>query len=82
MTTWPDLDVALPGDLCRWVAHDLRQPVATILTLTSATAVEPQLPERVRQRLAQIAGEAQWMSQVISELLAGSSAAPWSRLSC
>ena len=75
MTTWPDLDVAPPEDLCRWVAHDLRQPVATILTLTSATAVEPQLPERVRQRLAQIAGEAQWMSQVISELLAGSSAA-------
>ena len=57
------------------MAHDLRQPVATILTLTSATATEPQLPERVRQRLAQIAGEAQWMSQVITELLAGSGAA-------
>ncbi len=75
MTTWPDLDVVQPGELCRWVAHDLHQPVATILTLTSATAAEPQLPERVRQRLAQIAGEAQWMSQVITELLADSGAA-------
>ena len=75
MTTWPDLDVAQPADLCRWVAHDLRQPVAAILTLTSATAAEPQLPEPVRQRLAQIAGEAQWMSKVITELLAGSAAA-------
>jgi signal transduction histidine kinase len=70
MTTWPDLDVARPTDLCRWVAHDLRQPVATILTLTSASAAEPQLPEPVRQRLAQIASEAQWMSTVIAELLA------------
>ena len=75
MTTWPDLDVAQPGDLCRWVAHDLRQPVAAILTLTSATAAEPQLPDPVRQRLAQIAGEAQWMSKVITELLADSGAA-------
>jgi signal transduction histidine kinase len=75
MTTWPDLDVAHPtADLCRWVAHDLRQPVAAILTLVSATTVQPQLPEPARQRLAQIGVEAEWMSQVIAELLAGSGA--------
>ena len=52
------------------MAHDLRQPVAAILTLVSAATAQPQLPEPARRRLAQIGAEAAWMSQVIAELLA------------
>jgi signal transduction histidine kinase len=62
-------------DLVRQVAHDLRQPVAAIMALTSAAMVDAQPPDSVRQRLGQIADQASWMSKIICDLLARDSAA-------
>jgi two-component system OmpR family sensor kinase len=56
-------------DLIRQAAHDLRQPVAAILALVSAAAIEPHAPDQVRRRLGQIAEQASWMSKIIRDLL-------------
>jgi signal transduction histidine kinase len=49
--------------------------VATILTLASAAFAETQLPEGTRRRLEQIVAEANWLSEIIHDMLAGPAAA-------
>lgn len=65
----PD-DASPTLDLVRQIAHDLRQPVAAIQALTSAAMLDAQPPDRVQQRLGQIAEQASWMSKIICDLLA------------
>lgn len=78
--SWPPAVSAGPDDLgqqpegVRQAAHDLRQPVATILTLASAALAETQLPEGTRRRLEQIMAEANWLSEIIHDMLAGTAA--------
>src|SRR6266481_1210950 len=48
-----------PGTV-RQAAHDLRQPVAAVLALASAALADEPVPDRVKQRLAQIITEAHW----------------------
>jgi K+-sensing histidine kinase KdpD len=54
----------------REAIHDLRQPVASILALTGAALTEPDLPGGTRTRLEQIAGQAEWLSDMIEDCLA------------
>jgi signal transduction histidine kinase len=64
----------------RQLAHDLRQPIATIRALAYVTAAESQAP--LLQRLRQISEEAAWISEIIDDLLGepGSPLAPdWHR---
>jgi signal transduction histidine kinase len=59
-----------PGTV-QQAAHDLRQPVAAVLAVVSAALADPQLPDRVRRRLEQIEVQAQWISKIIQDMLAG-----------
>jgi signal transduction histidine kinase len=66
-----DLDVMHPpSGFVRHAAHDLRQPVAAILALASAAVAEAQTPERMQRRLNQIVNEANWISEIIRDMLA------------
>jgi two-component system, OmpR family, sensor kinase len=62
-----------PGTV-QQAAHDLRQPVAAVLAVVSAALADPQLPDRVRRCLEQIEAQAQWISKIIQDLLAGPAA--------
>lgn len=64
------------AEIVRQFAHDLRQPVAAVITLASAAFADLQAPEPVLQRLRQIAGEAAWMAKMLDDLLAGSATEP------
>lgn len=63
-----------PGTV-RQAAHDLRQPVAAVLAVTSAALADPGLPDRVRHCLEQIEAQAQWISKIVQDMLAGPAAA-------
>jgi signal transduction histidine kinase len=52
-------------------AHDLRQPVATVLILASAALADAQVPEGARRCLEQIVTEANWASMIIDDMMAG-----------
>jgi signal transduction histidine kinase len=56
-------------------AHDLRQPVAAVLALASAALADSQMPPRARRCLEQIVAEANWISKIIQDMLAGPPAA-------
>lgn len=58
-----------PGTV-QQAAHDLRQPVATVLALASAALADEPPPDRVRRRLEQIVAEAHWLSKIIHDMLA------------
>jgi signal transduction histidine kinase len=60
-----------PGTV-QQAAHDLRQPVATVLALASAALADEPPPDRVRRRLEQIVAEAHWLSKIIHDMLAES----------
>lgn len=64
------------AEIVRQFAHDLRQPVAAVITLAAVATADPQVPETVLQRLRQIAAEACWMAKIVDDLLAGTGAAP------
>lgn len=64
------------AEIVRQFAHDLRQPVAAVITLAAAAFADLQAPEAVLQRLRQIAGEAAWMAKIVDDLLAGTGAEP------
>lgn len=64
-----------PGTV-QQAAHDLRQPVAAVLAAVSAALADPQLPDRVRRCLEQIEAQAQWISKIIQDVLAGPAAVP------
>jgi signal transduction histidine kinase len=58
-----------PGTV-QQAAHDLRQPIATVLALASAALADELAPERIQRRLEQIAAEARWLSKIIQDMLA------------
>jgi signal transduction histidine kinase len=49
----------------RETLHDMQQPVASLLALTAAALTEPDLPATARHRLEQIAGQADWLADMI-----------------
>jgi signal transduction histidine kinase len=49
--------------------HDMREPVASVLALTAAAMAEPGVPAAVRIRLEQIAGQAEWLADMIHDFL-------------
>jgi K+-sensing histidine kinase KdpD len=55
----------------RETVHDLQQPVACLLALAAAALTEPDLPPTVRRRLEQIAGQAEWLADVVHDCLGG-----------
>lgn len=63
----------MPGTV-REAAHDLRQPVAAVLAVASAALTDPHLSDQVRRGLEQIEAQAQWISKIIQDMLAGPAA--------
>jgi signal transduction histidine kinase len=53
----------------RETCHDMREPVASVLALTAAAMAEPGLPAAARIRLEQIAGQAEWLAEMIHDFL-------------
>ena len=53
----------------RETCHDMREPVANVLALTAAAMAEPGLPATARMRLEQIAGQAEWLAELIHDFL-------------
>jgi signal transduction histidine kinase len=51
------------------ICHDLREPVATIRETAAAAMADPGLETRVRRRLEQIAGQADWLASIINDCL-------------
>src|SRR5260370_22494942 len=49
----------------REIFHDMQQPVASMLALTAAALAEPGLPAAARRRLEQIAGQAEWLADMV-----------------
>lgn len=64
-------DTSQQPEAVRQAAHDLRQPVATVLTLASAALADTKVPEGTRRCLKQIVAEADWISKIIQDMLAG-----------
>jgi two-component system sensor histidine kinase TctE len=51
------------------ICHDLGEPVATIRETAAAALADPGLETRVRRRLEQIAGQADWLASIINDYL-------------
>lgn len=51
------------------ICHDLRQPVAGVLSLAAAALTVPRLPSAARDRLEQIVTEAQTLAELIEQSL-------------
>lgn len=49
---------------------------AQVLAVASAALADPRLPDRVRCCLEQIEAQAQWISKIIEDMLAGPTAGP------
>ena len=62
------------SDTVRQAAHDLRQPLAAVLALASATLADPEMSEQVRRRLEQMVAEANYLSKIIRDMLYRTSA--------
>jgi signal transduction histidine kinase len=74
---WRNLTDADPGPgTVQQAAHDLRQPIAAVLALASAALADGPAPGRVQRRLEQIIAEAQWLSTIIQDMLAGPDVPP------
>lgn len=58
------------GQLVREICHDMRQPVAGVLTLAGAALTVPELPSAARCWLEQIVTEAESLAEVIEQSLA------------
>lgn len=51
------------------LCHDLRQPVATIAAMVTATQLEPDVPPVIRARLEQISAETKTISELCRQVL-------------
>jgi K+-sensing histidine kinase KdpD len=51
--------------------HDMQQPVASLLALAAAALTEPDLPATARSRLEQMAGQADWLADMLHCYLSG-----------
>ena len=51
------------------ICHDLREPVVTIRATAAAALADSELETQVRQRLEQIAGQADWLASIINDCL-------------
>lgn len=51
------------------LAHDMRQPVASIIVLAEAVLTEAAIPAAARMRLAQIVDQAEWLGDMLSQVL-------------
>ncbi len=58
-----------PEQHFREICHDLRQPVAAVLSLAAAALTVPGLPSAARARLDQIVAEAQTLAELIEQSL-------------
>jgi signal transduction histidine kinase len=64
------VDEAYGGaDELRQLCHDIREPMATVLAIADALLAEGGLPGHASSRVEQIAGLAQWQSEMIGHLL-------------
>lgn len=59
----------LRTDLLANVSHELRTPLASVLTATTDLLDRPDLPERVRDEVAAVVGEARRLERLVSDLL-------------
>jgi K+-sensing histidine kinase KdpD len=53
----------------RETCHDMRQPVGSVFALVAAALAEPRLPDAARERLKQIAGQAEWLADMIDDFM-------------
>ncbi len=53
----------------RDTCHDMREPIASVLAVTAAALAEPGLPATARLRFEQISGQAEWLAEMVHELL-------------
>lgn len=58
-----------PPQHYREICHDMRQPVAGVLSLAAAALAVPELPSAARSRLEQIVTEAQSLAELIEQSL-------------
>lgn len=65
---------APPGQEFREICHDMRQPVAGVLSLAAAALTVPELPSAARCWLEQIIAEAESLAELIEQSLACDSA--------
>lgn len=73
-------DAADPAQGLRETCHDMRQPVAGVLTLAGAALTEPDLPRAARACLEQIVQQAEWLADMIQDRLhAGEPSEPGAR---
>ena len=63
-----------PGQQIREVCHDMRQPVAAVLSLAAAALAVPGLPGAARSWLDRIVSEAESLAELIEHSLGGDSA--------
>ena len=59
-----------PGQHLREICHDMRQPVAGVLSLAAAALTVPELPSAARSWLEQIVTEAESLAELIEQPLA------------
>lgn len=59
----------------REACHEMQQPVAGMLALTAAALAEPALPRSVRNRLEQIAQQAEWLGELVRQMRGDAKAA-------
>jgi len=53
----------------RDTCHDMREPIASVLAVTAAALAEPGLSATARLRFEQISGQAEWLAEMVHELL-------------
>jgi signal transduction histidine kinase len=64
------IEPAAPGQYFREICHDLRQPVAGVLSLAGAALAVPELPSAARCWLEQIVTEAESLAELIEQSVA------------
>jgi signal transduction histidine kinase len=51
------------------ICHDMRQPVASILALADAVLTTATIPSAVRDRLGQVQDQAEWLAELLRQLI-------------
>ncbi len=57
------------GELLNEICHDLREPVGTIRATAAAALAGSEMETEVRLRLEQIAGQADWLANIINDCI-------------
>ena len=65
-----DIYQADVGPLLNEICHDLCEPVASMRATAAAALADPGLESPVRRRLEQIAGQAEWLANMIHDCMA------------